>query len=117
MSELFHEFLSTNFTITQEIKKSSKSKIVLAINKLTNQPCIIKYLHLTTSPYSELKKLSHNCFPEIYNLYQDENITIIVEEYINGRTLFNILEQQEQLSDDIIKKIIIQLCDGLKILH
>ena len=36
MSELFHEFLSTNFTITQEIKKSSKSKIVLAINKLTN---------------------------------------------------------------------------------
>ena len=117
MSELFHEFLSTNFTITQEIKKSSKSKIVLAINKLTNQPCIIKYLHHTTSPYSELKKLSHNCFPEIYYLYQDESITIIVEEYINGRTLFNILEQQEQLSDDIIKKIIIQLCEGLKILH
>ena len=117
MSELFHEFLSTNFTITQEIKKSSKSKIVLAINKLTNQPCIIKYLHHTTSPYSKLKKLSHNCFPEIYYLYQDENITIIVEEYINGRTLFNILEQQEQLSDDIIKKIIIQLCEGLKILH
>lgn len=55
MSELFHEFLSTNFTITQEIKKSSKSKIVLAINKLTNQPCIIKYLHHTTSPYNELK--------------------------------------------------------------
>ena len=27
MSELFHEFLSTNFTITQEIKKSSKSKL------------------------------------------------------------------------------------------
>lgn len=53
MSEFFHEFLSTNFTITQEIKKSSKSKIVLAINKLTNQPCIIKYLHHTTSPYSE----------------------------------------------------------------
>lgn len=117
MSELFHEFLSTNFTITQEIKKSSKSKIVLAINKLTNQPCIIKYLHHTTSPYSELKKLSHNCFPEIYYLYQDENITIIVEEYINGRTFFNILEQQEQLSDDIIKKIIIQLCERLKILH
>lgn len=117
MSELFHEFLSTNFTITQEIKKSSKSKIVLAINKLTNQPCIIKYLHHTTSPYNELKKLSHSCFPEIYYLHQDENITIIVEEYINGRTLFNILEQQEQLSDDIIKKIIIQLCEGLKILH
>ena len=117
MSELFHEFLSTNFTITQEIKKSSKSKIVLAINKLTNQPCIIKYLHHTTSPYNELKKLSHSCFPEIYYLYQNENITIIVEEYINGRTLFNILEQQEQLSDDIIKKIIIQLCEGLKILH
>ncbi|RGW50990.1 MULTISPECIES: serine/threonine-protein kinase [Megamonas] len=117
MSELFHEFLSNNFTITQEIKTSSKSRIVLAINKLTNQPCIIKYLYHNTSPYDELKKLSHNCFPEIYYLYQDENITIIVEEYINGRTLFNILEQQEQLSDDIIKKIIIQLCDGLKILH
>ena len=27
------------------------------------------------------------------------------------------LEQQEQLSDDIIKKIIIRLCEGLKILH
>ena len=27
MSKLFHEFLSTNFTITQEIKKSSKSKL------------------------------------------------------------------------------------------
>lgn len=117
MSELFHEFLSNNFTITQEIKTSSKSRIVLAINKLTNQPCIIKYLYHNTSPYDELKKLSHNCFPEIYYLYQDESITIIVEEYINGRTLFNILEQQEQLSDDIIKKIIIQLCEGLKILH
>lgn len=95
MSKLFHEFLSNNFTITQEIKTSSKSRIVLAINKLTNQPCIIKYLYHNTSPYDELKKLSHNCFPEIYYLYQDESITIIVEEYINGRTLFNILEQQE----------------------
>lgn len=33
MSELFHEFLSTNFTITQEIKKSSKSKIYLYKDK------------------------------------------------------------------------------------
>ena len=59
MSEFFHEFLSTNFTITQEIKKSSKSKIVLAINKLTNQPCIIKYLHHTTSPYNEVMYSHH----------------------------------------------------------
>ena len=53
MSELFHEFLSNNFTITQEIKTSSKSRIVLAINKLTNQPCIIKYLYHNTRPYQE----------------------------------------------------------------
>lgn len=33
MSELFHEFLSTNFTITQEIKKSSKSKNYLYKDK------------------------------------------------------------------------------------
>ena len=39
MSELFHEFLSTNFTITQEIKKQMKY-----ITKSNNEDGIYEYL-------------------------------------------------------------------------
>jgi len=46
MSELFHEFLSTNFTITQEIKKSSKIDILPMPKGRgfldTNDTCLLK---------------------------------------------------------------------------
>lgn len=68
---------------------------------------VYKYLH------------SHhvNGTPFIYELYQEENTLTVIEEYISGKTLEELLRQKHIFSIDEIKNIVWQLCNILNQLH
>lgn len=54
---------------------------------------------------------------EVFEIYEYEDRAIIIEEYINGTTLNDILLERVTLSEAEVKNIISQVCDGLEFLH
>lgn len=52
----------------------------------------------------------------IYYIFDGDEEIILVEEYICGITLNELIEQK-YISDEEIQDILVQLCKGLKNLH
>lgn len=66
--------------------------------------------------YENLKRFPHPHMPTIYNITQDHDEIIIVEEFINGVSLDTYIKQRV-LTDDEISSIFIQLCEIVAHLH
>ena len=55
--------------------------------------------------------------PRIYEVIEDSNQLIVLEEYISGTTLQQILDEQKGLKEEQVENIIRQLCSILLELH
>ena len=60
--------------------------------------------------FNYLKKHPVKNTPRIYEAVEDSGQLIVIEEYISGRTLQEILDEQKNLKEDRVKDIICQLC-------
>ena len=104
-----------NFYETIDALKDDK--IFLVYDKIAKQICVLKERNLKTADiYKKLKKINSPCVPEIFRVVEFDGKIFVVEEFIEGQTLAEILIYKnfdEKFVADILKK----LCDGLKILH
>ena len=117
MDKLIEKYLESTYKTAKILKDTPKSRIVLATDTVGSRPCIIKYLSGSISIYHELEKLKHKNIPQIYRVIENGTQIIIIEEYINGFTLADLLMNKQQLSDRQIKSILQQLCSVLLFLH
>lgn len=67
--------------------------------------------------YKILALNRHKNISDIIEIFEYEDITIIIEEYITGETLSDILENTPIQTESYTKSIIGQICDGLTFLH
>lgn len=67
--------------------------------------------------YEQLKVLDSPYFPHIYEVIQDEEKLIIIEEYIPGETLEAYVAKQGTLTLEQVKPIMLDVCQALQILH
>ena len=75
---------------------------------------------MPTSIFSEANltdSLRHPGIPIIYDMEEDDQTIYIVEEYIQGESLEQILLQQESISQQYMVQIALQVCDVLVFLH
>lgn len=70
-----------------------------------------------TFVYKLLKQKHHKNISEIIEVYEYEDCTVVIEAYIDGSTLADIIESQGAFSQSQTKRIIGQICDGLCFLH
>ena len=55
--------------------------------------------------------------PRIYEIYEENNILTVIEEYISGDTLSQLLEHGYQFTNDQIRNIASRLCVILMTFH
>ena len=67
--------------------------------------------------YKILLNNRHKNISDIIEVFEYEDITIVIEEYISGETLSEILVKSAVQSECDTKNIIGQVCDGLTFLH
>ena len=67
--------------------------------------------------YKILVSNRHKNISDIIEVFEYEDITIVIEEYISGETLSEILAKTGAQSECDTKNIIGQVCDGLTFLH
>lgn len=108
--------LENFYEIIDDLKDGGKVK--LAYERRAKQVCIIKERNLNTAPlYQILKNEDMPYIPEIYRLVEFEGKLFIVEEYIPGLTLEELLQYNGNFSEKDTADIMRQMCEILMILH
>ncbi|MBR6643996.1 MAG: serine/threonine protein kinase [Lachnospiraceae bacterium] len=99
------------------IAESEKSTIVLARMQGHSGPVVIKKL-LDSSPeiYRQLQNIKNPHLPQIFEVEVSGKELLIAEEYLDGVTLEEYL-QQGQDSDESKLQIALQLCEAVGFLH
>lgn len=64
-----------------------------------------------------LKNLNHPGIPLIYDIDEDDDYIYMIEEFIQGESLDTFVLHQKNISQELIIKLGIQLCDILDYLH
>lgn len=97
-----------------------------AVNRLTlykhkssqNQLVLIQSNYRNDDVFRKLKGLDTNEYlPVIYEVCSEDDYLYVLEEYIDGETLADIMQNREKISNQEIKKYLIDLCNALEILH
>ena len=117
LKAIVKKFLESRFEKIKILQKTPKSEVWLAQEFSSKKFVVIKFLNSIGLPYSQLKKISCPLLTKILYCAEDSADTVIVEEFLQGESLAELLEQKKFLSDALAKKILLQMCDGLKILH
>lgn len=118
MDSLIMEFKLSCYEELTKLNENKKSKIYLVRNKVDSKIYIKKVLtNYNLRIYEVLKENNLNNIPKIYEIFQDDNTLTIIEEYINGDTLKEILDREGIIKEDVVIDYILTLCDTLDKLH
>jgi len=108
--------LENFYEIIDDLKEDGKVK--LAYERRAKQICIIKERNLNAKMlYEILKNEGIPYIPEIYRLVEFDGKLFVVEEYISGLTLEELLNYNETFSENDVADIMHQMCESLMILH
>lgn len=111
-----NEVLNEEYEFIRNLKRTEYSTINVLVNKNNNKRVVVKYLTGKMDTYKALLDFRHPNIPIIYDIVSDEDKSIIVEEYIDGITIDEILETGLYTSSGV-KKVIRELCEILYFLH
>lgn len=84
----------------------------------------VKQVPKSCADYEQFKKeallltsLSHPGIPLVYDLEEDGGYSYLIEEYLEGDTLFSLVRNQGHLNQEAVIRIGIQVCDLVHYLH
>lgn len=91
----------------------------LVINKNSKRLMIQKLMptHMFEI-HNKISKIHHKNLAQIYDCVIDENMCIVLEQYVSGVTIeqyYN--ERDKKITEDEAAEIILQICDGIEVLH
>lgn len=113
--ELF-ETIKNEYEPVKLLKQSERSSVFVARRKIDGKRFLLRILEEKTDVFEKIKGVSCENLPEIIDVAKNENQTVIVEEYIPGDSLFEILKGGV-FKEKEAAKIIVQICKGLSVLH
>lgn len=110
--------LQNFYEIIDVLKENKNGKVYLVYDKTAKQICVLKERNLKTIEiYKTLKKIKNPYLPEIYRAVEFGGKFFVVEEFVEGRTLSEILIYNNGLDEKTSARILKEICNGLEILH
>lgn len=117
--------VAEKYKILKELGQGGTSIVYLALNEKANKMWAIK--EIVKTDYKDfqmdkkeielLKKLKHTHLPSIVDVIENNDTLLIVMDYIEGRSLEDILEEQGAQPEELVREWARQLCDVLQYLH
>lgn len=121
--------LDGKYKILSEIGRGGMSVVYMAINEKANKTWAVKEVRKDgkmdfntvrqglIAEIETLKKLKHPNLPSIVDVIEDEDSFIIVMDYIEGRSLDKIIEENGAQPESFVVEWAKQLCDVFGYLH
>ena len=108
--------LRQEYQVVRTIKNIPEKQIfVLQHRRLGRRLLYRRYIGDCTA-YQRLLTISHPNLPRIYYAGTDDNLSVVVEEYLEGFTIFDLLET-DRYTEEGVRRIVSSLCDALFCLH
>ena len=118
MREDVAAFINYRFEKISRLNGESKTNEVWQVKvRATGQFAVMKIIKSGNVPCAELRDMSNPILAKILYCAQDKSDTVIVEEYVAGETLSEILRCEKFFDEVATQDFLLQMCDGLKILH
>lgn len=116
--ELYVQYVENVYQNLTELGNSQTGRTFLAKNLQTGKIVVKKLVPRSTGQsYERLKSIHHLNLPKIYEVCPTKEYCIVIEEYISGETLENILEDRKILSEQEVVKYFMQILEGIKEVH
>lgn len=118
MEKMEKEYTLSLYNNLSALRNSPKSSVYLVQNEINGKIYIKKELKTyNMEVFKVLKELKHKNTPRIYEFIELDNTLYIIEEFVNGNTLEEILKEQGPMEEEKVIVYVLELCDILNILH
>lgn len=108
--------LLKTYTLVEALSNKNGCKVLRLRNKSVEKDLVLRSLPHSTGAYEKLVSLRCDNLPEIYDIKECEDGQIVLEEFIDGMTVAQVMEGGKYHRSGI-KKVMKALCNGLSILH
>lgn len=116
MENLSIEFKLSQYTVVDQL--NNKGNVLLVKDHLSGLYYIKKELiQYDLQIYKFLSENPHPSLVKIYDFFEYQDRLIVIEEFINGFTLQNIMEQTAAIEETELIRIILAVCDAVGYLH
>lgn len=113
------------YKILNVIGRGGMSIVYLAMNERVNRQWAVKeilkrdayHLYANRREIEMMKGLSHPHLPGIVDVIENRDALLIVMDYIEGRSLQELLQERGALPREAVLRWAVQLCDTLSYLH
>jgi hypothetical protein len=110
-------FILNGFLKRATLKEHDGSSTEVVQEKATGTVYVRKIIPFTGLPYKELEELQHPGLPVIYYTAEDEGKTYVIEEFISGKTLAEMQQQNFYFKGQHVWGLAHQICEALQVLH
>lgn len=108
--------LDSEYKFIRNIKRTSDTIINVLENTHNNKRVLVKYITGNADVYKKVLNIVHPNIPIVYEVAVDNDKYIIVEEYIDGITVGEVLETGLYTTDGVYK-VVHEICEALYTLH
>lgn len=116
MHEWLETILKEQYQFVTCLRKTEKNEIVILEHKTLHKRIIKRTFTGNPEAYRKLLTLKHKNMPEILEVVEFEDKVIALEEYIDGVTLLDLINEN-LYKENQVKKLVGELCDVLSFLH
>ncbi len=116
MDAFVEDFLAEQYEKLQQLKQGVEGEVWL-VRDAAGRPCIWRNFRQDAALMKRLKELPPLYWPEIHFIADSDDRLILVEEYVSGKNLHEVLLTEGKLSAQQVRKIFVQLAQALELLH
>lgn len=116
MYKWLEQVLSEQYQFVKRIRSTEKNEIIVLEHKTLHKRIIKRVFTGKSEVYQKLLTIKHKNMPEILEVTESEGKIIVLEEYIDGTLLFELLEE-ELYTEKSVKLLVSEICDVLSLLH
>lgn len=116
MHKWLETVLNEQYQFVKCIRKTDNKEITVLEHKTLKKRIIKRTFYGNAEVYRKLVKLEHKNIPEILEVTESGDMVTILEEYIEGVTLSELIEDGVYV-EKTVKKFMSELCDVLSFIH
>ena len=116
--ELWEQYLGSSYEMVDILKDSENGLVALIYDKIGRRVCVLKQRDARSKGiYEMLKEMDNPYVPAIYRLIEQDGKLLVIEEYIDSRTLSDILRYDGMLNERTALHILKEICECLRHFH
>ncbi|MDR1687188.1 MAG: serine/threonine protein kinase [Clostridiales bacterium] len=119
MSNLESEYILSRFKEIRILSDEGRSKVYMVLDEASDRPFVKRLLpsDADTNVYKQLQANPPKNIPKIHHIIEDEAQICVIEEYISGTRLDEIIGNQGKSDTKQVIAWVLTLCDTLEQLH